>query len=107
MKAEIRQQWIEALRGGSYTQGRNFLRTSDDHFCCLGVLCDLVDRRAWQRERDRYAHNGYIGHLPGSISAVTDLNSDQAFTLMGMNDNGQSFGQIANWIEANIPADAA
>ena len=107
MKAEIKQKWLEALRSGSYTQGRNALRSSDDSFCCLGVLCDLVARDKWHLEGARYAHSGYIGHLPGSVGAATEVNSDQAFILMGMNDNGQSFGQIADWIEANITADAA
>lgn len=109
MKAEIRQRWLEALRSEKYSQGRNLLRQEGNAFCCLGVLCDLVDPDGWRFEEGlgRYDHSGYVGHLPGAVGAVAGLVGDQCFTLMGMNDNGQSFAQIADWIEANIPTDAA
>jgi len=40
-KAEIRSEWVRALRSNEYKQGRKRLRV-DDKFCCLGVLCDLA-----------------------------------------------------------------
>lgn len=42
MKTEIKTRWLEALRSGEYEQGRKVLRTADDKFCCLGVLCELA-----------------------------------------------------------------
>lgn len=104
MKAEIRQRWVEALRSEKYAQGRNLLRSSDNKFCCLGVLCDLVAPDGWLLEENglRYDHSGNVGHLPGPIGYDTDISGDQCFTLMGMNDNGQSFAQIADWIEAHL-----
>ena len=41
MKSEIKQKWLNALRNGEYSQGRYQLRDDCNHFCCLGVLCDL------------------------------------------------------------------
>ena len=45
MKPSIKKRWLEALRGGKYKQGRNYLRAKDKngelHYCCLGVLTDL------------------------------------------------------------------
>lgn len=39
-------KWAAALRSGEYKQGRDSLRMKSEqgalHFCCLGVLCDLV-----------------------------------------------------------------
>lgn len=42
MKAEIKAEWIAALRSGNYRQGYGGLRSEEDKFCCLGVLCDLA-----------------------------------------------------------------
>lgn len=42
MNQEIKQRWVAALRSGQYKQGRYMLRSKDDCFCCLGVLCDLM-----------------------------------------------------------------
>ena len=35
-------KWVAALRSGKYKQGRNYLRSKDNKFCCLGVLCELA-----------------------------------------------------------------
>lgn len=41
MKQSIAERWAAALRSGDYTQGYNRLRSLNDKFCCLGVLCNL------------------------------------------------------------------
>lgn len=41
MKAAVKKAWVAALRSGKYKQGRGKLRTADNKFCCLGVLCNL------------------------------------------------------------------
>lgn len=46
MSPELKTRWLEALRSGEYKQGRAYLR-KDDKFCCLGVLCDLIDSTQW------------------------------------------------------------
>ena len=42
MKAEIKKLWTDALRSGEYKQGYGMLRSKEDEFCCLGVLCELA-----------------------------------------------------------------
>lgn len=42
MHNDIKKRWVEALRSGEYEQGEKKLRTDEDKFCCLGVLCDLA-----------------------------------------------------------------
>lgn len=42
MNPEIKAKWVSALRSGEYKQGRGRLRSPQDGFCCLGVLCDLA-----------------------------------------------------------------
>lgn len=46
LKPEIKRRWVEALRSGSYKQGKSVLTVESCHgqrFCCLGVLCDLAE----------------------------------------------------------------
>jgi hypothetical protein len=42
---EVIHDWITALGSGHYSQGQRKLRTVDDTYCCLGVLCDVLDTR--------------------------------------------------------------
>lgn len=49
MNRELKTKWLEALRSGKYKQGRSALRTIQDEFCCLGVLCDIVAPDAWSK----------------------------------------------------------
>jgi hypothetical protein len=57
LKAEIKAQWLAALRSGEYEQAKGYLNVIKpvDHavpssrggkagMCCLGVLCDLAVR---------------------------------------------------------------
>ena len=54
MKTEIKTRWIAALRSGEYKQGYGHLRTMDNCYCALGVLCDLYSKdenRQWTTMR--------------------------------------------------------
>ena len=42
------ERWIEALESGKYPKTRRVLR-NDLGYCCLGVVCDVVDPNMWQR----------------------------------------------------------
>ena len=42
MNQEIKARWIAALKSGEYIQGTKVLRSVDNRFCCLGVLCELA-----------------------------------------------------------------
>ena len=117
------QKWVDALRSGKYTQGQNRLRSDDGKFCCLGVACDLYvqenptlaewcggtfltprdDSRStlaievadWLgMKRDPRAPNLQNRNAAyGSGSAYTNLIVD--------NDEGSTFAQIADTIEAH------
>lgn len=109
-----KEKWIRALRSGDYDQGKGTLISGADAprplFCCLGVLCDLVqpDRSSWE--------NG--GVLPPAImfevgltwdNPRTDVpldeelitpNSARPAALSTLNDRmGFDFNQIADVIE--------
>lgn len=60
MKREDAKKWLAALRSGEYKQGKQTLRTSDNKFCCLGVLQHC---------------------LTGSVETYSGPNSDEALSL--------------------------
>jgi hypothetical protein len=101
MDPEVKAVWIAALRSGKYQQGRGF--------CCHGVLCDLLGVE-WQRLKhtglEARLFYGY-GHGTMAMPAARELDraklhEDAAWELANMNDNGEPFAEIADYIEANL-----
>lgn len=114
MNREIRDKWTAALRSGTYRQGESKLRSSDDEFCCLGVLCELAVEEGVipqpELDGDRYVYDGGAhSYLPKSVMVWAGLDSDNARysnapnDLLALdNDRGVAFPQIAAIIEANF-----
>lgn len=106
----IKQEWVAALRSGKYKQGREKLRT-DDNFCCLGVLCDIVDNTKWVAPDfkliELFDGVGYAYKDPDQINYTTisvhDKENNCLQSKLGeMNDTGKTFDEIADWIEENV-----
>jgi hypothetical protein len=97
MDSALKAKWLDALRSGPFIQGRGYLERNGEH-CCLGVLCAIQDnewKRYWDDEESLYTEA-----LPVPLSA--GLRSDECETLASMNDNGEPFSVIADYIEANL-----
>lgn len=122
MVPEVKAKLVAALRGGEYKQARSYLRTRDG-YCCLGVLCDL-----YLKEHPEYA-GGWAPYASGGTSSFStgaekfcsfppnqinewsglveryddsDKARDTLRKLAAMNDDGQSFEEIADYIEKNL-----
>lgn len=109
MKKDVKDRWIKDLRSGKYRQGQGRLVSNevyaDPSFCCLGVLAEGQDvpRRDGVFEFSGPAQVG-IGLLPIEFCGKIGLRMDHRETLVMMNDRyAMSFGEIADWIEENIP----
>ena len=124
-----KQLWIAALRSDDYKQTTGSLRRGN-HFCCLGVLCDLYKREhdgaRWEfygeapesaipfRCTDNYLEGNTIGTLPPEVIAWAGTNranptvgsvedhSDASNTLTWINDSGMNFSEIASLIEEHL-----
>ena len=99
MNAELKAKWVEALRSGRYKQGRGFLRNANDEFCCLGVLCDVVDSSKWMHPAKDKAQfwDGLRLSVPDNIGLTFSQSS-----YAGLNDiQMKSFNEIADFVEAN------
>lgn len=104
MKREWKEKWLEALRSGRYQQGRSALRRTNGTMCCLGVLCDLVDPSRWGEPGSAglipFGDSDVLGYPPPSVLEETGDFND--CILASRNDNGDTFEQIADYIEANF-----
>ena len=84
MKAEIKQQWIDALRSGEYQQGTGDLHTMYptgingevvERFCCLGILSLMCEKAGavTSNEGERtghqvaYGNTGETAYLPQEV----------------------------------------
>lgn len=120
MKKDIAEKWIAALESGQYKQGRHCLRSNDDKFCCLGVLCDLYAKehnetiweKIWEKIWDirsnlPYRFLGQTLYLPEQVKMWAEikneygdfLGSDGLMSLSEMNDDGKDFYTIAKEIK--------
>ena len=92
--------WAAALRSGKYKQGQTSLRPEEDRFCCLGVLCDLGESKAWSPSGVGYYFKGVWGSLPTEVYDEVGLYPHEEADLVSANDNGYSFAQIADYLES-------
>lgn len=124
MRHDVAEMWTEALRSGKYRQGHGTLAVPDNEgavqYCCLGVLCDLaVKEGVIPPPRADFA--GYLNFatptrevescvLPPEVQVWAGLKSDDGQvpdaapysedgSLLGMNDSGATFEEIAAVIE--------
>jgi hypothetical protein len=111
MKAQLKQEWVGALRSGKYLQGQSYLvqrhedREDDVYLhCCLGVLAECAARPTGSLFGQETLDDINLDLLgPWDTSTENDSLQRQ---LAKMNDDGCTFDEIADWIEANVPAEA-
>lgn len=108
MNPELKAKWVEALRSGKYTQTDAFLRRGDE-YCCLGVLCDISGKAQWGSISDYvniFVPGGGLSDTSGTLlESFTDsigLPRSVHDELYTMNDEGKTFPEIADYIEANL-----
>lgn len=107
MNQRVKKLWVDALRSGEYKQGFEALRSPDDEFCCLGVLCDLYSKEKtipWDDTNGgSYTHEGGISFPSQNVKDWADIwfvYSNILSVLVDMNDHARnSFKTIADYIE--------
>jgi hypothetical protein len=112
VKADVKKEWVAALRSGEFEQAKGSLR-DDDGYCCLGVLCELYRRKKggeWKRKRGCFEYLGMVGLLPSMVVAWAGLEDKSPtvkkgaadVSLANLNDQGLGFERIADEIEAGL-----
>jgi hypothetical protein len=124
MYADIKKQWVDALRSGGYEQGTCALN-EDNSYCCLGVLCDLHSQATGNEwgsiaapcRTDLKSYFGDTGGLPrpvrewaglpdtfGALGTIPGLSEYQPLlgTLASLNDSGFTFEKMAEVIDKHV-----
>ena len=99
MNEDVKRLWVDALRSGDYKQGRHALN-KDGAFCCLGVLCEIAHKLgvvSKKQYENVFLYDDDSLSLPLKVSEWSELESQ--YELASMNDRGESFTQIADYIE--------
>lgn len=96
---QVRRAWVKALRSGQYRQTSCNLSAYEDEgrpaYCCLGVLCDVVDPHNAQQWRGEQMPPPDLEQAAGLGPTI-----DEAGNLAELNDvEGWSFLDIARYIE--------
>ena len=115
MKPEIKDAWVAALRSGKYEQGRRTLRSIENKYCCLGVLCDLYVKAnpsaVWKLAGTYYEIHSNGGVLPENVIAWAGVKNSVGGTFISPNESEPisfidandilmyNFNQIADLIE--------
>jgi hypothetical protein len=121
VKPEIKSRWLEALRSGDYKQTTATLRSTDNGYCCLGVLCELALQEGIVRREDGERWSTYIAtgdgggysdcNLPEAVQewagideADPWLDGDNTSRMASeWNDNEhKTFAEIADMIEGSL-----
>ena len=130
MDSEIKWQWVNALRSGKYKQGRHSLkkttilrrglsifgrkvaRKEEHSYCCLGVLCEILNVEGKpSNPQNLDSYYWWYGDGEGNESAAFPTSEVQKYAgleysdmnrLSKLNDRGHSFSYIADFIEENL-----
>lgn len=116
MKPEIKAKWLAALKSGGYKQGHGQLRTNDNKFCCLGVLCDIHASETgepWIEAETAFYNWKYCGEdlmLPKTViewAGLSGSNPVLGDADCGAHNDGvmvckKSFSEIARLIEEKL-----
>jgi hypothetical protein len=109
MDAELKAKWVKALRSGEYEQTSGALRDKyrgGCAYCCLGVLAEVLgadwDRGVMSGGEFETISKEDEDLLSTELLALVCLTEEQQSLLAKMNDEGDGFPRIADYIEANL-----
>jgi len=107
-KFEFAKKWVSALRSGMYRQGRRSMYDPvRDCYCCLGVACavanpELTGSRLIEKYWKANPDLACTTFLPVEVEKMLPLHPITLGDFAGMNDNGESFLEIADKIEERL-----
>lgn len=106
MDAKLKADWVAALRSDKFKQVRSSVGDKQrNRLCCLGVGAVVADPAISLFYTDDAVKALRQFGLDGERNDVGDYTGN-ARQLIDLNDlEAKSFPEIADWIEANIPAD--
>ncbi len=112
-KLEFIELWLQALESGKYKQGKEYLWTKNNRYCCLGVACVVAQENGVRKikiEQNREEllpknMSNFLNMSPdGRFKCPIDYNKKEYTGLADLNDRGITFKTIARIIREQIKA---
>jgi len=103
MNQAMKKRWVKALRRGNYKQQTGVLQNQLG-YCCLGVLADIETDGdwVWNVGEQAWEISGQTDTLNTGLLNKAKISDETQGDLINMNDGGESFDEIADWIEENL-----
>ncbi len=107
MNPEIKAEWTKALRSGEYAQCRKTLFNGEG-YCCLGVLVDVLGKKFPEKLNGitvektdfmKVEHNLHTSTMLLPTELMIRIGMRYQKNVAKMNDHGNSFEEIANYID--------
>lgn len=109
MRPQWVTDWLTALRSGKYKKGVKALRSRDNSYCCLGVLCEIQGLVAHISD-DGYLYGSdlSVSLVPKELQTKLGLSplgfcSKGRRTLTSINDMAKTFEPAIKAIEEQYP----
>lgn len=124
MNKAIKERWVSALRSGEYKKGKGRLRSTNNGYCCLGVLTELYlkehpkSKGKWRNTGNGFSSFGRDDVTPVPVmrwaglrdsNPMVAVSDDTSLSLAELNDGdgykmkrARSFREIADTIEAKL-----
>lgn len=119
LKPEVKEKWVAALRSGAYKQTNGCLRSErrdGTSYCCLGVLCEVLELPkdpssggsyafGWQREHSTIPENWALENIcikndkANTHESICSVGAFLSECMIKNDQRGFSFKEIADWIE--------
>lgn len=98
----FKTKFLKALRSGEYPQGQDRL-TDGVKYCCLGVACEVAGVKKIPKNY-QFIPSAIADPKKQFKKVPQILKGDQSVPreLAHLNDDGKSFKEIADYIEANL-----
>lgn len=109
MLNKAQEKWLQALESGKYEQGEGSLCQFDQHYCCLGVACEVLGAKVTsEKGATRKEYEGELSVAPASVKRALRLYSNTGNNQSGhdslvlKNDSENlTFQEIAKMIRDN------
>ena len=122
LEPKFKEKWLDLLRSDIYKQIQGRLGDGTNGRCCLGVAADVAgvysyiekvpngDIDSYSELRVEQQHRLYRDETqvkydfpsPDMLKRMGGLDAQEASTLAEMNDSGETFLEIAGYIEENL-----
>lgn len=107
MNKVTKNKWLEELKSEKYGHHKSSLRSNENSFCALGILCSVVDPDGWKFNNQRqgevhWSHRNRYAFPDQEILDMAGLSQSQVRAIIQMNETNDGFDEIIKYVEKHL-----